>query len=58
MQTVSIFTLRGSIQVRPLYTGFFIDPIKAKTCLVPLPSSLRKQPTIRDTTLVFPVIDV
>ena len=63
MQTVSIFTLRGSIQVRPLYTGFFIDPIKAKTCLVPLPphplpSSLRKQPTIRDTTLVFPVIDI
>ena len=47
------------LQVRPLYTDFFIDPIKAKTCLVPPhPSSLRKQPTIRDTTLVFPVIDV
>ena len=62
MQTISTFTLRGRIQVRPLYTDFFIDPIKAKTCLVPLPppppSSLRKQPTIRDTTLVFPVIDV
>ena len=37
MQTISTFTLRGRIQVRPLYTDFFIDPIKAKTCLVPLP---------------------
>ena len=25
------------LQVRPLYTDFFIDPIKAKTCLVPPP---------------------